>query len=161
MSAMRRIIGTAHTLPPVSQSAHWRGPWGELVLTGTDSVLLSAVFVSDTARVFDRQPLPNPWGNNPAGIKILLSGTALQLTVWQALSTIQPGETISYAELAQRVGYPRAVRAVASAVASNPLPIILPCHRVIRSDGHSGEYLGGAALKQQLLDWEKTHDPLF
>lgn len=155
------MIRTAHALPAASHTAHWSGPWGKLALTGTASILLKATFISHSAAVARVQPLPQPWGDHSAGVEILLSGTLLQQRVWQALSAIPPGETTSYAELAERAGYPRAVRAVASAVARNPLPIVLPCHRVIRSDGSIGHYLGGAALKQQLLDWEKTHDPLF
>lgn len=73
----------------------------------------------------------------------------------QALAQIPYGETITYAQLAALAGNPRAVRAAASACARNPLPILYPCHRVVRSDGRIGEYLGGAELKQALIDMER------
>lgn len=75
----------------------------------------------------------------------------------QALAQIPYGETITYAQLAALAGNPRAVRAAASACANNPLPILYPCHRVVRSDGRIGEYLGGAELKQALIDMERRH----
>jgi O-6-methylguanine DNA methyltransferase len=65
------------------------------------------------------------------------------------------GETVSYAELARRIGKPRAVRAVAQACGKNPLPIVIPCHRVIRSDGTIGGYSGGIRWKQRLLRFER------
>jgi methylated-DNA-[protein]-cysteine S-methyltransferase len=70
------------------------------------------------------------------------------------LPEIAYGATATYAELAKNVGSPNAVRAVGSACAHNPLPVIVPCHRVVRSDGSSGEYLGGASTKRALLDLE-------
>ena len=65
----------------------------------------------------------------------------------------------SYADLASSTGRPRAVRAVGSACASNPLPIVLPCHRVVRSDGSLGNYLGGVEAKQRLLELESAAAP--
>lgn len=73
------------------------------------------------------------------------------------LSSVPFGSTISYTELATQAGRPRAVRAAASACASNPLPIVVPCHRVVRSDGSLGGYLGGLAAKRWLIDHERTH----
>jgi len=84
-----------------------------------------------------------------------LAGTAFQWRVWQALLEIPPGETVSYQQLAQRLGKPRAVRAVASAVAANRAAVIVPCHRVIRSDGSLGGYRWGLPRKQELLDAER------
>lgn len=81
-------------------------------------------------------------------------GTLLQRKVWQALSDIPRGSTVSYSELAENVGQRRAVRAVATAVARNPLMIVVPCHRVIRKDGSIGQYRGGVALKENLLKME-------
>ncbi|MGJ4093437.1 methylated-DNA--[protein]-cysteine S-methyltransferase [Corynebacterium macclintockiae] len=74
----------------------------------------------------------------------------------QALAQIPYGETITYAQLAALAGNPRAVRAAASACARNPLPILYPCHRVIRSDGRLGEYRGGAETKRALLEMERA-----
>lgn len=74
--------------------------------------------------------------------------------VVEALPTIAYGHTASYGELARAVGRPRAARAVGTACAQNPLPLVLPCHRVVRSDGSPGQYGGGAAAKQWLLAHE-------
>lgn len=86
--------------------------------------------------------------------KYIASGTAFQIIVWRELRKIPSGKTISYAELAKRVGRPRAVRAVANACGANPLPIIIPCHRVIASDGTIGGYSGGISKKKKLLKKE-------
>jgi methylated-DNA-[protein]-cysteine S-methyltransferase len=76
--------------------------------------------------------------------------------VWRALQNVPYGETISYAGLAAMIGKPRAARAVGLAVGKNPAPIIIPCHRVIRSDGSLGGYGPGVKLKQSLLDLESS-----
>jgi methylated-DNA-[protein]-cysteine S-methyltransferase len=72
------------------------------------------------------------------------------------LPEIAYGTTASYAALARASGNPRAVRAVGSACASNPLPIVVPCHRVVRSDGTIGQYVGGVQVKERLLTLERT-----
>jgi methylated-DNA-[protein]-cysteine S-methyltransferase len=78
-------------------------------------------------------------------------------TVLEHLNTdISYGDTASYANLAQLSGSPRAVRAVGTACATNPIPIVVPCHRVIRSDGNVGAYRGGPAAKRTLLDLERA-----
>jgi methylated-DNA-[protein]-cysteine S-methyltransferase len=74
--------------------------------------------------------------------------------VWSALADIGYGETISYAELARRVDRPRGFRAVGQANGANPLPVVLPCHRVVASGGGIGGYGGGLTLKRQLLALE-------
>jgi methylated-DNA-[protein]-cysteine S-methyltransferase len=81
-------------------------------------------------------------------------GTAFQHEVWNALRTIPGGETISYAELARRVGRPSAFRAVGSANGQNPVGVVVPCHRVIASDGTLGGYAGGLDRKRWLLAHE-------
>jgi len=81
-------------------------------------------------------------------------GTPFQREVWAALRTIPVGETISYAELARRVGRPSAFRAVGSANGQNPAAIVVPCHRVIASDGTLGGYGGGLDRKRWLLEHE-------
>ncbi|MCY1461939.1 Bifunctional transcriptional activator/DNA repair enzyme Ada [compost metagenome] len=83
-----------------------------------------------------------------------LRGTAFQERVWQALRTIPPGTTASYAEIAQRIGAPKAVRAVAQACAANSLAVAIPCHRVVRSDGNLSGYRWGVERKRQLLERE-------
>ena len=81
-------------------------------------------------------------------------GTAFQRTVWAALCTIPAGETLSYAGLAQRIGRPTAVRAVGLANGSNPVALVVPCHRVIGSDGSLTGYGGGLPRKRWLLEHE-------
>ena len=76
-----------------------------------------------------------------------LKGTPFQKKVWKALLNIRKGSVITYKELAKRIGRPRAIRAVANAVGANPLTIIIPCHRVIRSDGSLGGYSGKGGIK--------------
>jgi methylated-DNA-[protein]-cysteine S-methyltransferase len=83
-------------------------------------------------------------------------GTAFQLRVWQELRRIPYGTTISYAELARRVGNPKASRAVGQANAMNPIPLIIPCHRVINADGSVGGYSSGPDRKRWLLHHERA-----
>jgi methylated-DNA-[protein]-cysteine S-methyltransferase len=82
-------------------------------------------------------------------------GTPFQASVWDALQRIPYGETISYGELARRLGNPKAVRAVGLANGSNPIAIIIPCHRVIGSNGSLVGYGGGLSIKQALLAMER------
>jgi methylated-DNA-[protein]-cysteine S-methyltransferase len=84
-------------------------------------------------------------------IPLVLGGTEFQRLVWRALADIPYGQTISYADLARRVDNPKAVRAVGSANGRNPIPIILPCHRVIGSGGELRGYAGGLDIKEKLL----------
>lgn len=84
-----------------------------------------------------------------------IQATAFQRRVWECLQTIPYGGTRSYGEIAQAVGQPRAARAVARACASNPVAVVIPCHRVVRGDGHTGGYRWGAARKQKLLAIER------
>lgn len=84
----------------------------------------------------------------------LSSGTAFQQQVWQALLSIPYGQTISYAKLAERIGKPTSFRACANANGKNPISLIIPCHRVIASDGGLGGYTGGIDIKKALLGLE-------
>jgi AraC family transcriptional regulator of adaptative response/methylated-DNA-[protein]-cysteine methyltransferase len=83
-----------------------------------------------------------------------IRGTAFQRRVWQELRRIPTGTTASYGEVARRIGKPRSARAVARACATNPLPLAVPCHRVVRSDGALGGYRGGVERKRALLERE-------
>ena len=82
------------------------------------------------------------------------SGTEFQRSVWLSLAKIPFGATTSYGELARRIGRPRAVRAVGAANGANPLPIVLPCHRVIGANGHLTGFGGGLPAKVKLLELE-------
>jgi methylated-DNA-[protein]-cysteine S-methyltransferase len=84
-------------------------------------------------------------------------GSDFQKRVWAELVKIPFGETISYGELARRTGNPKASRAVGRANATNPIALIVPCHRVIGSNGKLTGYAGGIDLKEKLLVWERGH----
>lgn len=88
-------------------------------------------------------------------VPLRLEGTDFQHTVWRELLKIPFGETITYRELAHRVGSPTAFRAVGQANGRNPIPLIVPCHRVVASDGIGG-YAGGVTMKRALLELERA-----
>jgi AraC family transcriptional regulator of adaptative response/methylated-DNA-[protein]-cysteine methyltransferase len=91
-----------------------------------------------------------------------IQATAFQWRVWQELQAIPYGDTRSYSEVARAIGEPKAARAVARACATNPVPLVIPCHRVVREDGSSGGYRYGKERKQQLLEQEANvaqHEP--
>src|SRR5690606_26443204 len=85
-----------------------------------------------------------------------IQGTAFQQRVWEALRQIPPGQTRTYAQIAQAVGKPGAVRAVAGACAANQLAVAIPCHRVVRTDGSLSGYRWGVARKAKLLAGESS-----
>jgi methylated-DNA-[protein]-cysteine S-methyltransferase len=94
------------------------------------------------------------------GVPLDLQGTPFQREVWQALTTVGPGRTCSYAEIAARIGRPAAVRAVGAANGANPVGIVVPCHRVIGRDGSLTGYAAGLARKAALLRHEAAQLPL-
>lgn len=89
-------------------------------------------------------------------VPLLFAGTEFQKAVWGELLTIPFGETVSYGEIARRIGMPKAVRAVANANAANPMSIFVPCHRVIGSDRSLTGYGGGIEAKRKLLELEEA-----
>src|SRR5262249_49797563 len=146
-------------------------PIGTLLLVGDDAGLRSIRFprehrgaAPDRAWVRDDRALApaarqlrDYFAGRRASFELTLAprGTEFQLRVWSELEKIPYGVTISYGELARRVGNPRASRAVGLANGSNPLPIVIPCHRVIGSDGRLTGYGGGLAIKERLLGLER------
>jgi len=88
-------------------------------------------------------------------LKLTPSGTRFQLKVWERLADIPYGELTTYSAIAEKIGNPKAVRAVGGANARNPLPIVLPCHRVIGSDGTLTGFGGGLDVKERLIALEK------
>ncbi len=88
-------------------------------------------------------------------VKLDMEGTAFQKLVWEALIRIPYGQTLTYKEIAEQIGRPKAYRAVGMACNKNPIPIIVPCHRVIGSNHHLVGYAYGLEMKQFLIDWEK------
>ena len=105
------------------------------------------------ARVVGFVEAPNLGLDLPLDVR----GTAFQQRVWQALQEIPVGQTVSYAEVARRIGSPKAVRAVAGACAANNLAVAIPCHRVVRNDGSLSGYAWGVERKRVLLDREAAH----
>ena len=152
---------------------------GELVLVATDRGLAYVLFPGQGTR---HVGLPDdvPWvdddpvleaaaaqlGEYFAGdrrtfdLPLDLDGTDFDRAAWLALAEIPYGETTSYARQAQAIGRPGAFRAVGGANGRNPLPVVLPCHRVIGADGSLVGFGGGLALKQRLLDLEAAQQPL-
>jgi methylated-DNA-[protein]-cysteine S-methyltransferase len=145
-------------------------PIGDLVVSGNDEYLtelLLAVPGRKTTVSADRRGLLGPVldaarqldeyfarKRTTFDLPLALFGTEFQERVWLTLAEIPYGETISYAELARWVGRPRAFRAVGQANGANPIPVILPCHRVIAADGTIGGYGGGLPTKRTLLALE-------
>ncbi len=114
-----------------------------------------AAFESLVAQVVAFVEAPGLGLNLPLDVR----GTAFQQRVWQALQAIPAGQTASYAEVAQRIGAPTAVRAVAQACAANALAVAIPCHRVVKSDGALSGYRWGVERKRALLTRESAADP--
>lgn len=90
-------------------------------------------------------------------IPLKLDGTEFMKEVWSGLLKISYGETLSYKELGERIGRPKAARAIGLACNKNPIPIFIPCHRIVGSNGKLTGYLGGLNIKKQLLDIEKNN----
>jgi methylated-DNA-[protein]-cysteine S-methyltransferase len=95
------------------------------------------------------------WSAEELDLDRLGLGT-FELRVYEELLRVPAGETISYGELAEAAGYPRAARAVGNAMASNPIPLVIPCHRVIRADGSMGNYGCDPTWKERLLKHERV-----
>ena len=145
----------------------------ELLLSGDEVGLRQILFPTEEQPA---RPVPNWSEGGPASINeaarqleayfsgdlrnfdlsLTPEGTPFQLEVWRELERIPYGDTISYGELAARLGRPKASRAVGAANGSNPLPIVIPCHRVIGSNGKLTGYGGGVDIKRALLDLEQS-----
>jgi AraC family transcriptional regulator of adaptative response/methylated-DNA-[protein]-cysteine methyltransferase len=129
---------------------------GALVRELQDSFPKAQVSGSDedfkhvVAKVVDFVEVPSLGLDLPLDVR----GTAFQQHVWQALRAVPAGSTASYAEIAERIGAPQAVRAVARACASNMIAVAIPCHRVVRNNGTLSGYRWGVARKRALLDRE-------
>jgi methylated-DNA-[protein]-cysteine S-methyltransferase len=145
---------------------------GELLLTGRDGKLTGLYFADrahaprpgrawlrqDDAAIFasTRRQLDeySEDGRKNFDLPVAMQGTPFQLRVWQEIARVPFGRTISYGELAARIGAPKAVRAVGTAAGRNPLCWIVPCHRVVGKDGRLTGYAGGISRKRLLLDFE-------
>lgn len=130
-------------VPPGEENKAWREI--TLVWPHADVIRDDARAASLAATVF----APHETDNRT--VTLHLKGSPFQLKVWRALLTIPRGETVTYGELALRIGRPGAARAVGTAVSLNPVAVLVPCHRVIRASGETGEYRWGTELKKRLL----------
>ena len=148
-------------------------PIGELLLAGEDDALSMIGFPKGSMRrepepdwIFNEQPLAKACQQlreyfagerREFDLLLKLGGTEFQVSVLEALQEIPYGETTSYGEVARRIGRPRAVRAVGAANGRNPIPIVVPCHRVIGSTGDLTGFGGGLDTKEALLRLEAEH----
>ena len=146
---------------------YYKSPLGEIALTANDQGLTTLTFIDGKKEFLipeDYQDTPEKFtqvyqqlteyfsGERKAfDLPLAATGTPFQQKVWQALCTIKQGETKTYAWLAKQINNEKAVRAVGSANGANPIALIVPCHRVIGSDGKLTGYAGGLALKAKLL----------
>ena len=92
----------------------------------------------------------------PSMIKLHVAASPFQLKVWQCLLSIETGQLLNYAQIAERIGQPKAARAVGTAIANNPIAYIIPCHRVIRNTGELGNYRWGSLRKTAMVGWESS-----
>jgi methylated-DNA-[protein]-cysteine S-methyltransferase len=154
---------------------HVTTPLGDLALVG-DGSALTQLHLPGSKDAF--APLPG-WKRDAAPFRearrqldayfagelrdfdlpLAAKGTSFQHAVWDALCAIPYGETVSYAQIAKRIGKPAAMRAVGAANGANPIAIIVPCHRVIGADGSMTGYGGALPAKRLLLDLERRHRP--
>jgi methylated-DNA-[protein]-cysteine S-methyltransferase len=162
---------TTRSAGKVTVRAPVDSPIGPVVVEATDTAIVHIELPgSATARI---ETSPRPRGVMADAVSQLreyfagkrrafdlpleVVGTPFQCAVWEALAEIPYGSVVSYAELAAMVGRPRAFRAVGQANGANPIPIVLPCHRVVASGGSIGGYGGGLAMKRCLLALEGVH----
>jgi methylated-DNA-[protein]-cysteine S-methyltransferase len=124
---------------------------------GMDTPERPSALLTEVARQLERYFLGEP---HAFELPLELIGTPFQLRVWEELRTIPYGETVSYGELARRIGSPGEAREVGGAVGRTPTPIVVPCHRVIGADGSLVGYGGGLERKRALLDLEQGVLPL-
>ena len=154
----------------MKQYCYHQSPIGKLLLVGTDGVLEALHFPNSLEQI----QIPESWQCNETCFKNVLNqlaeyfagerqnfdlkmapkGTSFQQGVWKELQKIPFGQTASYGEIAKRIGNSKASRAVGMANGKNPIPIIVPCHRVIGKDGSLTGFGGGLDIKRQLLKLE-------
>jgi len=158
-------------------------PFGECMLAETDRGVTTLSFTSKedrgeaVAQLSERWPgarlvqsreatektferiLAGLRGTPDGGIELFVQGTNFQVRVWEALLKIPNGLVVSYERVAEWIGRPSSSRAVGNAVGSNPIALLIPCHRVLRKTGAFGNYGGGPLRKRAILAWEAAHAP--
>jgi methylated-DNA-[protein]-cysteine S-methyltransferase len=161
----------------MKQYCYYQSPLGKLLLIGNEGILEALHFPNAPEQeaigadwqydetVFNEvlQQLAEYFAGKRQvfDLKIIPKGTDFQKSVWQELQKIPFGKTASYGEIAERIGNPKACRAVGMANNKNPIPIIVPCHRVIGKNGSLIGFGGGLDLKRQLLNLENGSSSLF
>jgi AraC family transcriptional regulator of adaptative response/methylated-DNA-[protein]-cysteine methyltransferase len=152
-----------------------QSPFGNIIVASTPKGICYMAFADDHANALDqlKQHFPNAtytqvvdlaqqdalfifkkdWSQLPA-IKLHLKGSSFQLKVWEALLKIPMGGLCSYGDISQNIQLPNASRAVGSAIGANPVAFLIPCHRVIRATGESGQYHWGSTRKSAIIGWE-------
>jgi AraC family transcriptional regulator of adaptative response/methylated-DNA-[protein]-cysteine methyltransferase len=155
-------------------------PFGECLLALTDRGICDMMFTRLDERSGSLAWLKNRWtkadihesptrtvsqverifslfeSGDPEPLSVYLQGTNFQIKVWEALLHIPQGSVVSYEDIARYIGKPNSTRAVSNAVGRNPIPVLIPCHRVIRKSGVIGGYRYGTARKKALLGWEMS-----
>lgn len=154
-----------------------QSPFGMVMVASTEKGLCHVVFIEDEEKAFhglkNRFPnakyqqrvdqsqvnalmiFANDW-SQISKIKLHLKGTDFQLKVWDALLKIPLGQLSSYGKIAQKIQKPKASRAVGTAIGSNPVAFLIPCHRVIQSSGEIGGYMWGNTRKTSIIGWEAS-----
>jgi len=150
---------------------HFFSPIGTLEITESNDAIVSITFLDEvpnmqqTSLLLDEccKQLSEYFEGERKEFKLPLNpeGTEFQRSVWNLLQTIPFGQTVTYLEMAKRLGDPKVIRAAGTANGRNPIAIIIPCHRVIGSDGSLTGYAGGLARKQWLLEHESAQRSLF
>lgn len=152
------------------QVTHFSSPIGTLEIKGDEDGISQVLFLDEHPSIKESSPILDEcvkqlceyFENKRTEFELLLnpSGTDFQKTVWEELQNIPNGKTISYMELAKRLGDPKVIRAAGTANGKNPIAIIIPCHRVIGSDGSLTGYAGRLKRKQWLLEHESSQGSL-
>lgn len=159
--------------------APYHTPWGRVYIATTTQGVCAVVFAATDAdatqqlhlhyprAILRTRPtalqrrahaaIVTPHRHRRVPIPVQVRGTSFQMRVWRALCAVPCGATVSYGALARLAGHAGGARAVGSAMAKNPVALLVPCHRVVRSDGAEGQYAYGTARKKRILQWEKTH----
>lgn len=155
-------------------------PFGRCMLASTDRGICNLYFIQDSTDPHLVQMLENQWPladlvrddrrmdslarkifgfsavTKSSPLHLFIKGTNFQIKVWEALMAIPFGAAVTYQDIADFIGMPGATRAVGTAIGKNPLPFIIPCHRVIRKIGEFGHYGGGRSRKKALIAWESA-----
>lgn len=129
----------------------------EKALNGLKIKIPNAIFQPkvDSIHQYALSVFQNDWNNLPE-IKLHLKGTDFQLKIWESLLQIPFGQLSTYGDIAKQIGNPNASRAVGTAIGSNPVAFLIPCHRVIQASGNIGGYMWGSTRKSAIIAWEKT-----